>query len=132
MRHLLAFMVAPIVGLAAFTGRFLFSWPEPLTPMSFLRVFSHAAEKVALPEVSLLVLGGVFLGVISGPAPRLNRRKTFMPVVLAATSVALFPILSLLDLHLGASGSSHNLLLIEWCFYAVDGLFVLAGICIVR
>ncbi len=62
----------------------------------------------------------VLLGLILGLAAR---TRLFL---LAAASIAVFPIWSILDVSMG--GDSHNLLPFEWLFYAFYGFLVLIGL----
>ena len=79
-------------------------------------IIRDAVEGVRPVSLLLLLLFGAVMGAVF-------RRPA---IVLAVAAVAIFPLWSIADLAMG--GKSHNLLPLEWIFYAGYAVITLAGI----
>src|SRR6185295_1723993 len=112
MRNIVAFVMAPVLGLVAMVAPVLL-WPParhydaPLFPL-----IRDAVEGVGLPQLLLLFAAGVVLGLVS----------TSRAWLLGIAAISALPLVAVAEMI--QDPTSHNLFPIEFATYAFYGFLV--------
>jgi hypothetical protein len=119
-RSVLAFVLAPVLGLLAVLTPALLSRPATTYDSPLFPLLRTALEGIGVGQLVLLFVAGVLLGLIS-PA---------RGWLLGAASVSLLPLATFAEII--KDPTSHNLSPLEFLFYALYGAVVAVGVLTVR